>query len=162
MDVNAGRQGNVGPFTAAAVPTRGLAGVMLAVLAAVLFVGGCGWFRWRDLALTHIDLLERMADDAVATYVSAVEHLEPGDIERLRYPLTRAREFASSSRRRFGTAPWLDRFDAMLEAYAGLVDWLDRARTQPVSDAERALARERFRLVRDSAAETRAALDARA
>jgi hypothetical protein len=114
--------------------------VLLGVTAAG--AAACGWWRWRELALTHVDLLDALARDAVESLVAPEGGLAPGDIERLRYPLQRAQQFAASNRNRFAGDQWLVRFDALIAAYTQLVDWLDRARTQAVGDAERARARE--------------------
>jgi hypothetical protein len=131
--------------------------VMLSLAAVVLPAAGCS-SRWRAVARTHVELLEQTGSDAIDAYVSPRAALEPGDIERLRYPLDRARGFASASRERFQSAPWLDRFDDVLRTYAEVADWLDRARTQPIGDAERAHAGELSQRLRDAAAAANAAL----
>jgi hypothetical protein len=97
--------------------------------------------RWRSLALTHVDLIERLAVDGAEGLAAPGRGLQPGDIERLRYPLERASAFAVSSRGRFGGAQWVDDFDALLAAYGELVDHLDRARTAAVGPAEAERAR---------------------
>ncbi len=99
--------------------------------------GGCHWLRWRALARTHVDLIEQLAADAVESMSAPQAGLEPADIERLRYPLARARAFADGQRGRFAQAPWLARFDRLLDAYAGLVDWLDRARVRRTTARDR-------------------------
>jgi len=101
-------------------------------LAASAAVEGCAWLRWRSLALTHVDLMERLALDGAESLAAPGRGLEPGDIERLRYPLERAREFSGSSHGRFDDAAWLVKFDRLLGAYTELVDYLDRARTRRI------------------------------
>ena len=130
-----------------------IAWVLLGVIGAG--AAGCGWWRWRELALTHVDLLDGLARDAVETLVSPEGGLAPGDIERLRYPLDRARQFAVSNRNRFGDQEWLGHFDALTAAYTQLVDWLDRARTQAVGEEERRRARELGEAVTDEAQKVR-------
>jgi hypothetical protein len=118
------------------------AAVALAVVVAVCATaGGCAWLRWRSLGHTHVDLMERLAVDAAEHLAAPDRGLQPGDIERLRYPLQRARDFRDSSQRRFGGAPWIVRFDELLGAYAELVSYLDRARTAQVGRAETERAR---------------------
>jgi len=160
MDRAPGRQGNLRDIRLRPAWGGVFALLLAATLAASLSAaGGCGWFRWRALARTHVELLERTGRDAADAYVAPGGALGPGDIERLRYPLERAREFALTSRRRFGDADWLVRFDALLAAYADLSDWLDRARTQPVTDAEREQARARTARLLETASSARTALD---
>lgn len=130
---------------------------MLALTAVLLPAAGCAW-RWQAAARTHVELLEQTGSDAIDAYVSPRAALEPGDIERLRYPLERARGFAAASRRRFQSAPWLDRFDDVVGVYAEVSDWLDHARTLPVGDAERAHAGELSHRLHDAAAAANAAL----
>jgi hypothetical protein len=106
--------------------------VAAVLLAGCVAVPGCAWLRWRSLALTHVDLMERLALDAAESLAAPGRGLEPGDIERLRYPLLRAREFAESSHGRFGDPPWLVAFDRLLSAYGREVDYLDKARTRHI------------------------------
>jgi hypothetical protein len=130
------------------------------VTAVVASAGGCAWLRWRELARTHVDLLERMATDAADTFSARPQELRPADIERMRYPLSRAREFAASSRSRFEDAEWVTRFDRLLTDYDALVGWLDRARTRNAGPRERDKAVTLTQQVRDDAAAVREALDA--
>ena len=108
--------------------------VLLVVsLLAASSLDGCYWLRYRDLAITHADLLERMALDARDGLQAG--HM-PANIGTLRYPLERARGFSDIASRRFSGRPWLESFGAMLEAYDELVDELDRLRV--VREARRA------------------------
>lgn len=118
------------------------AAVLAAALGMCLAANGCAYFRWRPLALTHVDLMERLAIDGAEGLAAPGRGLQPGDIARFRYPLERASAFAASSRRRFEGAQWVTDFDALLSAYAELVAYLDRARTAAVGppEAERARA----------------------
>jgi hypothetical protein len=167
MDLVAGRQGNessakrllCGGGARSAMCGAAARSIPVALLlAAALLAAGCGWFRWRALAETHVGLLDGLAADALETFASREGALAAGDIERLRYPLQRARGFAASSRRRFGDAAWLASFDVLVGRYADTVDWLDRVRTQPASDASRERARELAQRMHESATAARAAL----
>jgi hypothetical protein len=134
------------------------AALSLVVALACMHASGCAWLRWRDVATTHADLMERLALDGADALASPRAGLEPGDIERLRYPLARARAFARSSHRRFEGAAWLEHFDRMLAAYGGLVDHLDKSRTRSVGDREKERARLLAQAVTDAAQEVREAL----
>ncbi len=97
-------------------------------LALCLLCAGCYWLRYHDLVDTHAGLMEQLAADSADQVAAANRPLRPDDIERMRYPLERARQFAKIARRRFAGRPSLDRFDELVVAYAQLVESLDRVR----------------------------------
>jgi hypothetical protein len=101
---------------------------LAAVVAALYVAAGCYWLRYYDLMKTHVDLMARLAADASAELAAAPDALQPADIERMRYPLQRARQFAAVVRQRYPDRVSLARFDALIDAYAELVTELDRAR----------------------------------
>jgi hypothetical protein len=137
---------------------RAGAAVLAVLLGAGATIPGCAYLRWRSLALTHADLIERLALDGAEQLASPAGGMQPGDIERMRYPLERAREFYESSKRRFGEDPWVADFDRMLGAYGELIGYLDRARTGEVGAAERDRSAELAGRVSAAAAELRRAL----
>jgi hypothetical protein len=132
----------------------------LAAAVACAGVSGCHWLRWRAIARMHADLIERLALDGADALAAPGKGLEPSDIERLRYPLERARAFAGSAHRRLDGAAWLTAFDQLIAADGELVAHLDRARVRHVGAREAARAHALARRVAVAAAAVRAALDA--
>ena len=130
-----------------------------AVLACVL-LSACYWLRYPDLVQTHAELMERMAIDAGAALDTPDQGLAPSDIERMSYPLDRAKSFAEISERHFGERASLEHLRSLIEAYADLVGYLDRVRSRPVGERERDRARGRVARVSELAAEVRRALQA--
>jgi len=117
---------------------------------------GCYWLRYYDLARTHAELIDDLSVAALASVEATDRPLEPGEIERLRYPLARAREFTDIARKRYAERPSLAALDALVSRYADLVAALDRARVEPRDlDALRGLVAD----VRTRAAAVEAAID---
>jgi len=127
------------------------------LLACVLALcAGCYWLRYYDLARTHAELIDDLSVAALASVEATERPLEPGEIERLRYPLARAREFTDIARKRYAERPSLAALDALVSRYADLVAALDRARVEPRDlDALRGLVAD----VRTRAAAVEAAID---
>lgn len=103
----------------------------LAVVALLTVASGCYWLRYHDLLETHLGLMQGLANDAAEAIAAGDGLLQASDIERLRYPLDRARQFVAVSRRRSSQRASLERFESFVAAYAELVDELDRARVAP-------------------------------
>jgi len=102
------------------------------LLALVLpLAAGCYWLRYHDLARTHAELIEDLSAAALASVEASERPLAPGEIERLRYPLARAREFTDIARKRYADRPSLLALDALVARYADLVAALERARVEP-------------------------------
>lgn len=109
----------------------GAAGAVVGLAAlALVSVQSCYWVRYHDLLRTHVSLMSRMAADAVDQLAAGARPLAPADVERLRYPLQRARHFVDVSRSRRGELQSFREFEAFLELYASLVDDLDRLRVE--------------------------------
>ncbi|MEE8312438.1 MAG: hypothetical protein V3R77_09275 [Candidatus Binatia bacterium] len=105
-------------------------------------VAGCYWIRYHDLLLTHVALMSGMASDAADQLSLEARPLAPSDIERLRYPLQRAQHFLNVSRGRRSDLGSFRAFEGFVDAYGGLVDYLDRVRVGvigpgPIAEAER-------------------------
>jgi hypothetical protein len=139
---------------------------LIAVACLAWLVGlpsGCYWLRYHDLLRTHVDLMEQIAEDAGAGLAAGHGVLQPADIERLRYPLERARSFAAISARRFGgegSAPAsLAEFESFIEAYAALVSDLDRLRVAEVSEVDLRRIREQVERVGTLAGRIREVVD---
>lgn len=101
-----------------------------ALLCAAIAVAsiGCYWLRYHDLVLTHTDLLEDLAAATLPQLESAPGEISPRDIERLRYPLERARQFVDLAGKRFEDSPARAALREMTDDYAGLVEELERIR----------------------------------
>jgi hypothetical protein len=138
-------------------PTKVLA-VLTVVVATV--AGGCYWLRYHDLLETHLGLMQGLAADAGASLAAGEGLLRPADIERLRYPLERARQFVAISRPRFAGRASLARFEVFVEGYGELVDDLDRARVKRPRVATLAATRRQIARLDDLADEVRAAVAA--
>lgn len=134
--------------TPGALHRRLTAAARVAVPAAVVAIGvsgavsGCYWIRYHDLLLTHVALMSTIASDAVDRLPLDAHPLAPSDIERLRYPLQRAQHFLNVSRGRRSDLGSFRAFEGFVDAYAGLVDYLDRVRVGvigpgPITEAER-------------------------
>ena len=118
----------------------------------------CYWLRYHDLLDTHVELMERLALDAGDALLAADAHLRNADIERLRYPLERARQFAAVSQRHYSERPSLARFESFITAYATLVEDLDRLRAFALGRAQRRRARSLVEEVTARAAAVREAV----
>jgi hypothetical protein len=110
------------------------------LICALALVSACYWLRYYDLARTHAELIDDLAVAALASIEASDRPMEPGEIERLRYPLARAREFTDIARKRYADRPSLGALDALVARYADLVAALERARVErPDVEAIRAL-----------------------
>jgi len=142
-----------------------LAGVVAAAVA-LASAAGCYWLRYHDLLRTHVDLIEQLSVDAGASLAAGHGVLQPADIERLRYPLERAREFATISARRFGGEGSPDRpqslvaFEELLGTYGDLVGDLDRLRVADVKESDQQAVEAAIERIHAEAAAVRRAIDA--
>jgi hypothetical protein len=104
-----------------------LRALRLTCVIAVLFVG-CYWLRYHDLVETHCELLEDLAVATLAQVEASPPRIAPGDVERLRYPLERAREFLVIAEKRYAGRQSLVALTALVEVYANLIDAVERMR----------------------------------
>jgi hypothetical protein len=111
--------------------------VLVAVGICFLLVG-CHWIRYYDLLTTHVELMEGMANDAAEALEAGLYEPRGSEVERLRYPLMRARQFAEVSADWGRTEHSGRKFRRFLDSYEAFVDAVDRARIDGVSaDEER-------------------------
>ncbi len=99
-------------------------------LAASLGISGCYWLRYADLARTHTELIEDLSSATYASLEASARPPAPGEIERLRYPLARAREFAEIARKRFPDRASLAALDVLVARYAEFIAAVERARIE--------------------------------
>jgi hypothetical protein len=92
------------------------------------FVAGCYWLRYHDLVETHCELLEDLSAATSAQLEEAAPRFTPGDVERLRYPLERAREFIAIAEKRYAGRPSLVELTALVRVYADFIDAVERVR----------------------------------
>jgi len=112
------------------VPARRIVVLLIAVMAA-----GCYWLRYHDLVLTHCELIEDLSTATQAQTDASPPRIEPGDVERLRYPLGRAREFIEIAATRYADRESLVELTALVGVYAELIGSLERMRVG-VADSE--------------------------
>jgi hypothetical protein len=119
----------------------------------------CHWLRYHDLARTHVDLMERIANDVGAALRIGEYRLKPGDLQTMAYPLERAMAFLEESSGRRGHSASRQRLEEFVGAYQELYEYLDRVRT--IADEERRIKKvdALIAMVNEKAAATRAALD---
>ena len=120
-----------------------LRGLVLGLTLGGLLIGsasGCYWLRYYDLARTHAELIEDLSSATLASLEATDRPLAPGEIERLRYPLSRAREFTEIARKRYPDRESLAALDGLVARYAEFITAVERARVEwPDLDAMRAL-----------------------
>jgi len=92
---------------------------------------GCYWLRYFDLARTHAELIQDLAEATLASLEATDRPLAPGEIERLRYPLARAREFTEIARKRYPDRESLAALDGLVARYADFITAVERARVEP-------------------------------
>jgi len=107
--------------------SRALAALRLTCVVVVL-AAGCYWLRYHDLVETHCELLEDLSVATLAQVEASPPRITPGDVERLRYPLERAREFLVIAEKRFAGRESLAELAAMVEVYANLIEALEAMR----------------------------------
>ncbi len=134
-----------------------LAGLILCI--GLAGTAACYWLRYHDLVRTHASLMARMASDAQAQLAQGTRPLTPSDIERLRYPLERARHFMDVSRSSREGSDSFRGLEGLADRYQVFVDELDRARVEEVD--ERMVESFRIRLdgIESQAASVRSACD---
>jgi hypothetical protein len=93
-----------------------------------LVLAGCYWLRYHDLVETHCGLLEDLSIATLAQVQASPPRLTPGDVERLRYPLVRAREFLAISEKRFAGRQSLLELTALVGVYGELIEAVERMR----------------------------------
>lgn len=91
-------------------------------------VAGCYWLRYHDLVETHCELLEDLSVVTLAQAEATPPQITPGDVERLRYPLERAREFLGIAGKRFAGKQSLVELSALVGVYADFIDAVERMR----------------------------------
>ena len=107
------------------------------VAAGICFVlAGCHWLRYYDLLTTHVELMEGMATDAAEALEVGLYEPRGSEVERLRYPLMRARQFAEISADWGGTEHSGRKFRRFLDSYETFVDTVERARIDGVNADE--------------------------
>lgn len=126
------------------------------LLAAVLVLPGCYWLRYHDLVLTHAELIEDLSLATLPRLEESPGSLSPGDVERLRYPLERARQFVEITEKRYAGRESLAALRALVDGYAALLGELERVRVGAAS-ADAAIAR--IHGVRAQAARVEAAVE---
>jgi len=99
----------------------------LACLVAIAFAG-CYWLRYYDLVETHCQLLEDLSVATLAQVEASPRRITPGDVERLRYPLVRAREFLAIAEKRYAAKQSLGELAAQVGVYSDLIDAVERMR----------------------------------
>lgn len=111
---------------------------LLLCFAGVLAVGaaGCYWLRYHDLAETHCELIEDLSTATLAQVQASPPRIEPGDVERLRYPLVRVREFITIAEQRYAGRESLVELTALVGVYAELIEKLERARVGMTDGAD--------------------------
>lgn len=115
-------------FTGARSPaSRASRALRLTCVVAVL-VCGCYWLRYHDLVETHCELLEDLAVATLAAVEAPTPRIAPGDVERLRYPLQRAREFIVIAEKRYAGRESLVELGALVQVYADLIEAVERMR----------------------------------
>jgi hypothetical protein len=119
----------------------------------------CYWLRYHDLVRTHASLMSRMASDAQAQLAQGVRPLTPSDIERLRYPLERARQFMDVSRSSREGSDSFRGLEGLADRYEVFVDELDRARVEEVDASVVESFRIRLDGIESQAASVRSACD---
>jgi len=107
----------------------------LTCVTAVL-VAGCYWLRYHDLVETHCELLEDLSVATLAQVEASPPRITPGDVERLRYPLERAREFIRISEPRYAGRESLVALTALVGVYADLIDAVERMRVGMTDGAQ--------------------------
>lgn len=103
-------------------------GALCLTCAIVVVAAGCYWLRYHDLVETHCELLEDLSVATLAQVEASPPRISPGDVERLRYPLERAREFLVIAGKRFAGRGSLAELAAMVDTYAELIDELEAMR----------------------------------
>jgi hypothetical protein len=108
-----------------------LMGIRL-LIALTLILGscsGCYWQKYDKIVRTHVEVLTGMAGkmDDVSARPGGVR---PEELVELRYPLTRARDFARIVGGRFGQEESYRRFAALLDRYQGLLATVERIRAE--------------------------------
>jgi hypothetical protein len=98
------------------------------VCAVVLAFAGCYWLRYHDLVETHCELLEDLAVATLAQVEASPPRVTPGDVERLRYPLVRAREFLAIAEKRYAGERSLVELTTQVGVYADLIEAVERMR----------------------------------
>ena len=136
---------------------RTLATVAVCVLLGTLATS-CHWLRYHDLVLTHVDLMEGIANDAGAAIQAGNYRLNPTDLKTMAYPLERAIEFLGETRGRRERSPSRRHLEEFVVAYRALYVYLDRVRITP-GDKRARKAAALVATVVSLAAATRAAVD---
>jgi hypothetical protein len=108
----------------------------LAVAGICFTLAGCYWLRYYDLATTHVELMEGMATDTADALEAGLYEPRASEIERLRYPLMRARQFAQVSAGWGRTEHSARKFLRFLDSYEEFVESVDRSRIDGVSPEE--------------------------
>jgi hypothetical protein len=93
-----------------------------------VLVAGCYWLRYHDLVETHCELLEDLSVATLAQVEALPPRIAPGDVERLRYPLQRAREFIRIAEQRHAGSASLAELTGLVGAYEALLDAVERLR----------------------------------
>lgn len=112
----------------------------IAALCALILApaAGCYWFRYREIAATHLEIIERMALDAREGYLTlGASTLTPSDLKRLAYPHERAVRFLEVVAGRRPDSRVLGDLTIVVEHYGQLVAYLDTLRGQPPDPATR-------------------------
>jgi hypothetical protein len=138
-----------------AVGGKARSGLVFALVSS-LAISGCYWLRYADLARTHAELIEDLSSATLASLEASSRPLEPGEIERLRYPLARAREFAEIARKRYPERASLLALDALVARYAEFIAAVERTRIEP---PDLARLREGVSEIHARAADVRSALE---
>jgi hypothetical protein len=133
-------------------------GALCALGFIALTAGGCYWLRYGEIARTHADLLDRLAADA-RDAVAMGHPLSNADIERMRYPLDRAEQFARISDGGDPPRASLVALRTEIRHYRELVETLDRVRVSDPSAGDRARVDDLAAKVRAAAAQARGALE---
>ena len=101
-----------------------------------LLLAGCHWLRYHDLLATHVELMEGMARDTAEALEAGLYDPRASEIERLRYPLLRAQQFAEVSADWDGTERSGAAFRSFVDAYEAFVEVVDRTRIDGIEPAE--------------------------
>lgn len=139
--------------------SRTAARSLFAIAIISMATSSCHWLRYHDLARTHVDLMERIANDVGAALGVGEYRLKPGDLQTMAYPLERARAFLEESRSSREQSESHERLEEFVQAYQELYEYLDRVRT--IADDGRRIKKvdALIAIVNEKAAVTRAALD---
>jgi cell fate (sporulation/competence/biofilm development) regulator YlbF (YheA/YmcA/DUF963 family) len=132
---------------------------LLIVTGASLGASSCHWLRYHDLARTHVDLLEQIADDVGAALDVVDYRMKPGDLQTMAYPLERAMAFVEESRRARAQLQSHQRLAAFVEAYKALYEYLDRVRSVRQEEGGTRTVNALIAVVNEHAAAVRAAID---